>query len=59
MMSANTEKVGLRDWALMILLEDPRPATLKASLPLDNFKIFQSVNFLGVSIVAQWVKDLT
>ena len=27
-MRVNAEKVGLRNWALMILLEDPKPAVL-------------------------------
>ena len=43
-MRANTEKVGLINWALMILLGVPKAAVLEASLPLDYVKILESIH---------------
>ena len=43
-MRANTEKVGLINWALMILLGVSKAAVLEASLPLDYVKILESIH---------------
>ena len=43
-MRVNTEKVGLRNWALMNLLGVPKTIVFEANLPLDYVKILELIN---------------
>lgn len=45
-MGVNPEQVGPRNWSWMTLLEPLKPASRAASLPLDDFKIYELINFL-------------